>query len=62
MIDNDSAYKIRLFANTIAVHGLQHKRTRPYTLSTNRNAERFIQTSIRELAYATSFASSTQRT
>lgn len=62
MTDNGSAYRSRLFAGAIAAHGLRHKRTRPYTPKTNGKAERFIQTSIREWAYATPFASSDQRT
>jgi transposase InsO family protein len=62
MTANGSAYKSRLFANAIATHGLRHKRTRPYTPKTNGKAERFIQTSIREWAYASPFASSDQRT
>ena len=62
MTDNGSAYKSRLFASAIAAHGLRHNRTRPYTPKTNGKAERFIQTSIREWAYATPFASSDQRT
>jgi transposase InsO family protein len=62
MTDNGSAYKSRLFASAIADHGLCHKRTRPYTPKTNGKAERFIQTSIREWAYASPFASSDQRT
>ena len=62
MTDNGSAYKSRLFASAIVAHGLRHKRTRPYTPRTNGKAERFIQTSLREWAYATPFASSAQRT
>lgn len=62
MTDNGSAYKSKAFAHAIAAHGLKHKRTRPYTPKTNGKAERFIQTSIREWAYATPFASSAQRT
>jgi transposase InsO family protein len=62
MTDNGSAYRSRLFASAIAAHGLRHKRTRPYTPRTNGKAERFIQTSIREWAYASPFASSDQRT
>ncbi|HEY4253087.1 MAG TPA: integrase core domain-containing protein, partial [Roseomonas sp.] len=41
--------------------GVTHKRTRPYTPRTNGKAERFIQTSLREWAYATPFATSNQR-
>lgn len=62
MTDNGSAYKSKAFAAAIAAHGLKHKRTRPYTPRTNGKAERFIQTSIREWAYATAFQSSAERT
>ena len=41
---------------------LRHIRTRPYTPRTNGKAERFIQTSLREWAYARPFASSHERT
>ena len=61
MTDNGSAYKSKAFAAAIAAHGLKHKRTRPYTPKTNGKAERFIQTSIREWAYATPFQSSADR-
>jgi transposase InsO family protein len=40
----------------------RHLRTRPYTPRTNGKAERFIQTSPREWAYACPFATSHQRT
>jgi transposase InsO family protein len=62
MTDNGSAYRSTPFAKAIAAYGLQHKRTRPYTPRTNGKAERFIQTSIREWAYATPFRSSDERT
>ena len=62
MTDNGSAYRSKVFATAIAVHGLKHKRTRPYTPRTNGKAERFIQTSIREWAYATPFQTSAERT
>ena len=42
--------------------GLKHIRTKPYTPKTNGKAERFIQTSLREWAYARSYDSSDQRT
>ena len=61
MTDNGSAYKSKLFAAMLNQHGVTHKRTRPYTPETNGKAERFIQTSIREWAYATPFRSSTER-
>lgn len=61
MTDNGSAFKSRLFATAIQAHGLTHKRTRPYTPRTNGKAERFIQTSLRERAYASPFHSSAER-
>lgn len=41
--------------------GLRHIRTKPYTPRTNGKVERFIQTSLREWAYARSYESSEQR-
>lgn len=61
MTDNGSAYKSQIFAAACAKHGVVHKRTRPYTPKTNGKAERFIQSSIREWAYAQPFASSAER-
>lgn len=61
MTDHGSAFKSRLFATAIQAHGLTHKRTRPYTPRTNGKAERFIQTSLREWAYASPFHSSNER-
>ncbi|MDR3435501.1 integrase core domain-containing protein, partial [Telmatospirillum sp.] len=39
----------------------KHKRTRPYTPKTNGKAERFVQTSLREWAYAQPYAQSDER-
>ena len=61
MTDNGSAYRSHQFAAAIADAGLKHKRTRPYTPRTNGKAERFIQTCLREWAYAEAFHSSTER-
>jgi transposase InsO family protein len=61
MSDNGSAYRSRLFKSLLAEAGLEHIRTRPYTPRTNGKAERFIQTSLREWAYANAYASSTER-
>jgi len=61
MTDNGSAYKSVLFAAACQNHGVTHKRTRPYTPKTNGKAERFIQSSIREWAYATPFNTSAER-
>ena len=61
MTDNGSAYKSRMFGAACAKHDVAHKRTRPYTPKTNGKAERFIQSSIREWAYATPFITSAER-
>ena len=61
MTDNGSAFKSKLFAAALHRSGLRHKRTRPYTPRTNGKAERFIQTSRRECAYAMLFHSSAER-
>src|SRR3954453_15648703 len=44
-----------------AAHQIRHKRTRPYTPRTKGKAERFIQSSIREWAYARPFHTSAER-
>ncbi|MBR7517861.1 transposase family protein, partial [Mycobacterium tuberculosis] len=62
MSDNGSAYKSHAFRDLLAKAGLRHLRTRPYTPRTNGKAERFIQTSLREWAYARPYHSSRQRT
>lgn len=61
MTDNGSAFRSKLFAAAAQTHGLKHIRTRPYTPRTNGKAERFIQTSLRESAYASPFHSSNHR-
>ena len=61
MTDNGSAYLSRDFRAAVTAVGLKHKRTRPYTPRTNGKAERFIQTSLREWAYAQPYASSQER-
>ena len=62
MTDNGSAYRSKLFAKALLKAGARHVRTRPYTPRTNGKAERFIQTSLREWAYAQPYASSAERT
>jgi transposase InsO family protein len=61
MTDNGSAYRSGLFRQAVADAGARHVRTRPYTPRTNGKAERFIQTSLREWAYARPYASSAER-
>jgi transposase InsO family protein len=61
MTDNGSAYRSKLFAQSLQAAGIRHVRTRPYTPRTNGKAERFIQTSLREWAYARPYLSSAQR-
>jgi hypothetical protein len=56
-----SAYRSKLFARALQNAGVRHVQTRPYTPRTNGKAERFIQTSLREWAYARPYASSQQR-
>jgi len=62
MTDNGSAYVSKLFAKTMQAAGVRHIRTRPFRPRTNGKAERFIQTSLREWAYARPYVSSAQRT
>jgi transposase InsO family protein len=61
MTDNGSCYKSKLWARTCRDLGIKHIRTKPYTPQTNGKAERFIQTALREWAYATAFENSDQR-
>jgi transposase InsO family protein len=62
LTDNGPCYKAHRFARTCAQLGLKHRRTRPYTPRTNGKAERFIQTAIREWAYARTYQNSQERT
>jgi transposase InsO family protein len=61
MTDNGSAYRSQVFRKAVADAGARHVRTRPYTPRTNGKAERFIQTSLREWAYARPYRSSDER-
>lgn len=61
MTDNAFCYTQRQYASVLAALGLRHLRTRPYTPRTNGKAERFIQTALREWAYARPYRSSAQR-
>jgi transposase InsO family protein len=61
MTDNGSCYRSRRFCNACRRLGLKHIFTRPYTPRTNGKAERFIQTALREWAYARAYDTSQQR-
>lgn len=61
MTDNGSCYTSRAFAAACAAMGLRHIRTRPYSPKTNGKAERFIQTALREWAYARPYDTSDHR-
>lgn len=61
MTDNGSCYKSVAFRNACKRLGLKHIRTKPYTPKTNGKAERFIQTSLREWAYARAYNTSKER-
>ncbi len=61
MTDNGSCYRAKDFAKACARLGLKHIRTKPFTPKTNGKAERFIQTALREWAYARAYANSEQR-
>lgn len=61
MTDNGACYRSHAFRDACKALGIKHIRTKPYTPQTNGKAERFIQTAIREWAYATAFETSEQR-
>ena len=61
LTDNGVCYRAKNFAATCAALGLKHRRTRPYTPRTNGKAERFIQSALREWAYARAYGTSAQR-
>ena len=61
MTDNGSCYKSRAFGRACKRLGLKHIRTKPYTPKTNGKAERFIQTALREWAYARAYQHSDHR-
>lgn len=60
--DNGSGYKWRGFGACCRAFGMRHIRTRPYRPCTNGKAERFIQSMLREWAYAIPYPSSRART
>jgi transposase InsO family protein len=62
MTDNGSCYKAFDFRDACRDLGVKHIRTKPYTPKTNGKAERFIQTALREWAYAQAYTHSDRRT
>jgi transposase InsO family protein len=62
MTDNGSCYRSFAFRDACRRLALKHIRTRAYTPKTNGKAERFIQTALREWAYARAYQNSRQRT
>ena len=61
LTDNGSSYRSAQFRQACQTMHIQHHRTRPYTPRTNGKAERFIQTALREWAYAQHWFDSEQR-
>ncbi len=61
MTDNGSCYRSKAFNKLCKALGIRHIYTKPYTPKTNGKAERFIQSSLREWAYAQAYNTSEQR-
>ena len=61
MTDNGVGYVAKYYAKIMRMLRLKHIRTKPYTPKTNGKAERFIQTLLREWAYAKPYPSSKER-
>jgi len=61
LTDNGPGYRSDAFAKACRDLGLRHRFTRPYRPQTNGKAERFIQTALREWAYARAYTRSQQR-
>jgi transposase InsO family protein len=61
LTDNGSGYVSRAFRTLCEQLHVRHRRTRAYTPRTNGKAERFIQTILREWAYAMAYATSADR-
>lgn len=61
LTDNGTGYRSHRFREACLQARISHHRTRPYTPRTNGKAERFIQSLLREWAYARTYRSSSQR-
>jgi len=61
MTDNGPCYQSFAFRRACKCLAIRHIRTKPYTPRTNGKAERFIQSSLREWAYAQAYPNSRER-
>ena len=61
LTDNGKCYVSKRFRRACERLGIKHSFTRPYRPQTNGKAERFIQTTLREWAYARSYANDRDR-
>ncbi|HEY0297378.1 MAG TPA: IS481 family transposase [Bordetella sp.] len=61
LTDNGSAFRSHAFAALCRELGIKHRFTRPYRPQTNGKAERFIQSALREWAYAYTYQNSQHR-
>ena len=61
LTDNGGGYRSQLFAQACRDLAVRHRFTRAYTPRTNGKAERFIQTALREWAYARAYVRSEHR-
>ena len=62
LTDNGAAFRSKLFRAACDELGIRHRFTRAYRPQTNGKAERFIQSALREWAYAWTYQNSEQRT
>jgi transposase InsO family protein len=61
LTDNGPCYRDHRFRTLLFQQRVKHRFTRPYTPRTNGKAERFIQTALREWAYARTYQTSLER-
>jgi len=61
MTDNGVSFRSFRYAKALRRLRIKHLRTKPYTPRTNGKAERFVQTSLREWAYARAYNTSDER-
>jgi transposase InsO family protein len=62
MTDNGKVFDSHAFVSVCRHHGIRQLHTRAYRPQTNGKAERFIQTALREWAYARAYRRSSERT